>query len=318
MMERFTAPRRARWGRLQQLLQQARRPGIRLGVPQLEELSLLYRQTANDLATAQREFPGDPITAYLAGLVGQAHGHIYVEPPVSLARLRWFFAHDLPWEYRAAWPFLATAAALLFGPWLAVMAAVLADRQLAELVVPPSLLAGIQQGETWFDIDESRRTATAAFIMTNNVQVAVLAFAGGMFAGVGTVLLLAYNGLSLGGVSGALVAYGLGDRLAGFVGPHGFLELVAIVVCGGCGLMLGHAMLWPGFLPRGDALRHVARRAAYLLLGTLPFFVVAGLIEGYVSPLDVAWPLKVAFGAVVFAVYLAYVSGLLGGVRLRR
>ncbi|MSQ10187.1 MAG: stage II sporulation protein M [Dehalococcoidia bacterium] len=311
------AHRRTRWERLRGLVQRARHIRGRLSVDELEELSLLYRQTMNDVSAAQRDFPNDPTTAYVGSLVGQAHGLIYVEPPVSLAKIRRFFWQDVPREYRAAWRFLATSAALLFGPWLAIMLAIIIDRSVAELMVPQNMLAGMKQGETWFDIESSRRVAVSAFIMTHNAQIGLAAYAGGMLAGVGTVLLLLFNGLSLGAVFGALVAYGLSDRMIGFVAPHGFLELSAVVVCGAGGLMLAQALLWPGFEPRSVVLGAAARRSARLLLGTLPFFAIAGLIEGNISPMAFAWPYKLAIGLATFVVYLSYVSGKLTAVRLR-
>lgn len=318
MIEQFVARRRSRWERLAGLVQQARRVNARLSVDELEELSLLYRQTMNDLSAAQRDFPNDPTTGYVGSLVGQAHGLIYVEPPVSLAKVRRFFLHDVPREYRAAWRFLATSGALLFGPWIAIMLAIIINRDVAELMVPATLLDGMKQGETWFEIDSSRRVATAVFLMTHNAQIGLAAFAGGMLAGVGTILLLVYNGLSLGAVFGALVAYGLSDRMIGFVGPHGFIELSAVVVCGAGGLMLAQALLWPGFEPRSVVLSTAAQRAARLMLGILPFFAVAGVIEGNVSPMDFPWPYKLAIGLATFALFLTYVSGRLTTLRLRR
>jgi uncharacterized membrane protein SpoIIM required for sporulation len=268
----------------------------RLAVDELEELARLYRQTTGDLAVARRDFPDDGSTLYVNQLVARAHAVIYREAPSPLSRLKDFFLRDLPREYRSSWPYLLAAAALFFGPWLAAVVAILLSPGNAALMVPPVLLDRISGGETWFDIDGPKRSFVASFIMTHNMEVAFLAVAGGMLAGVGTAAALVYNGLELGAVTGALIAYGLGDRLLGFVSPHGFLELSAIVIAGGCGLMLGQAIVWAGLRPRREALVEAGGRAMRLLMGSQPFLVVAGLLEGFVSPAGFPWPFKLAIG----------------------
>jgi uncharacterized membrane protein SpoIIM required for sporulation len=117
-----------------------------------------------------------------------------------------------------------------------------------------------------------------------------------MLAGVGTVAVLMSNGIDIGAVTGALIAYGLWKDLIGFVSPHGFLELSDVVVAGACGLMLARAIVWPGLAPRSEGLVAAGTRSVRLLLGMLPFLGVAGLLEGFVSPLDFAWPAKLAIG----------------------
>ncbi len=282
-IERFAASRRSRWERLSDLVGRLGRPrGLSVG--ELDELARLYRQTSGDLAVAQRDFPQDATTGLLNGLVGRAHRQIYRQPPAPWRHVRRFFTHEFPQEYRAGWPFLAASAALLFGPLFTMIVAIVLAPETAALVLPPGLLREIEGGHTWFASELPKRPTMASFIMTHNIQIAVLAFAGGMLGGLGTVLVLIYNGIMLGAVAGALIAYGLAEAMGGFVSPHGFLELSAIVVSGACGLMLGHAMVWPGLQTRGAALQTAARRSMRLLLGSQTFLVVAGLLEGFVSP----------------------------------
>lgn len=307
-IDRFVIGRRARWERLADLLDRATkaRPGRRdpLAVDDLDELIRLYRQTTTDLAIARREFGQDRVTLVLNQLVARAYGYIYREPPTPLSRLRRFFARELPREYRAAWPFLVAAAALLFVPMLAMLLSIAIAPDNARLILSPGLLSEIKSGQTWFDSRTAERPAFASLIMTNNVEVSFLALGGGILAGVGTVAVLITNGLQIGGVAGALIAYSLGDRLIGFVGPHGFLELSVVVASGACGLMLGQGMIWPGLRTRADALAVAGSRSVRLLLGLLPFLVVAGLLEGFVSPAHFAWPLKLVIGlTTVVAMY---------------
>jgi uncharacterized membrane protein SpoIIM required for sporulation len=306
MIEGFVARRRERWERLSALLDRASSARHTLSVDELDELAVLYRRAVSDLAIARRDFPDDRSTLFVNQLVTRGHAVIYRERPASLRRLARFFTNDLPREYRAAWPYLLAATALLFVPLVAMALAVINVPDVATLVLPPSVLSQIKAGETWFDIALERRALASSFIMTNNIRVALLALGGGMLAGLGTVASLVYNGVAIGAVVGALSAHGLADRLVGFVSPHGFIELSVIAIAGGCGLMLGRAILWPGLQPRGQALVTAAGRAVKLLTGVLPLLIVAGLIEGFVSPAQFPWPFKLAIGLVTAVLLYSY------------
>jgi uncharacterized membrane protein SpoIIM required for sporulation len=136
----------------------------------------------------------------------------------------------------------------------------------------------------------------ATLIFTNNIQVAFLAFAGGVLFGLGTVYVLVSNGLSLGAVLGAAQFYGVAPLLWSFISPHGYLELTCIVIAGAAGLMLGSALLRPGLQLRREALARAARRAVELVVGAAPVLVVAGLIEGFVSPSEIPMVVKILIG----------------------
>jgi uncharacterized membrane protein SpoIIM required for sporulation len=296
MIERFVANRRARWDRLNALLNRSRSARSTLTVDELDEMARLYRQTTSDLAIARRDFPSDGATRYVNELVARAYGQIYRDPPSPRAAITRFFRHELPRELRSAWPFLAAAAALFFAPLSIGIAVILISPDVAEMMVSPRLLTLIKSGRHWFDIPDEQRSVMATFIMTNNIQVSFLALAGGMTAGLMTCWVLVSNGLNIGAISGALAAYGLGESLVWWIAGHGFLELSVIVVSGACGLMLGKAILWPGLQPRRDALSAAGIRSMRLLLGTIPFMAVAGVIEGFFSPLPLHWAWKLTLG----------------------
>ncbi|MFN0070802.1 MAG: stage II sporulation protein M [Chloroflexota bacterium] len=306
MIERFVANRRARWERLSTLLNRSRSTRSHLSVDELDEMARLYRQTTSDLAVARRDFPSDGTTRYINELVARAYGQIYREPPAPRDALVRFFRQELPQEFRSAWPYLVAAAVLFFGPLIASLIAILVHPDSAELMVPARTLNLIKSGRHWFDIPEEQRSVMATFIMTNNIQVSFLALAGGMTAGLLTCWVLVSNGISIGAISGALTAYGLGESLVWWIAGHGFLELSVIVIAGACGLMLGKAILWPGLQTRKDALSIVGARSMRLLLGTIPFMAVAGVIEGFFSPLLLHWSWKLALGIFTGVVMYAY------------
>jgi uncharacterized membrane protein SpoIIM required for sporulation len=147
--------------------------------------------------------------------------------------------------------------------------------------------------------------------MTNNIQVAILAFAFGMTLGLGTAWVLVTNGLQLGAIFGIVTRYGLGDDLLGFVSAHGVIELSVICLAGGAGFMLADAVLRPGLLTRGEALRLAAQRAVRLLLGGASLLVVAGTLEGFLSPSGA--PDWVKYGVGLLTGVLLYSYWLLAG-----
>jgi uncharacterized membrane protein SpoIIM required for sporulation len=129
----------------------------------------------------------------------------------------------------------------------------------------------------------SDQATFSTFLIVNNTQVAILAFAAGIFFGIGTLVILGYNGMVLGAVGGVLVANGETAFFIELVAAHGVLELSAIVVGAAAGLRMGWALVDPGLRSRSDALRDAAQAAIRMVVGTVPWFIVAGIIEAFVS-----------------------------------
>jgi uncharacterized membrane protein SpoIIM required for sporulation len=169
--------------------------------------------------------------------------------------------------------------------------------------------------EWWKELNDGN-AAGASMIMTNNIQVSILAFAGGTLLGLFTLYVLAQNGLMLGIVAGAAQSLGFATNLWGFVAAHGVIELSVIFIAGGAGLQLGWSVIRPGLLTRRAALLLAARRAAQLLLGCIPLLVVAGTIEGFISPS--ALPLAVKLAVSFTSGVLLYSYLLLAGRDRRR
>ena len=142
--------------------------------------------------------------------------------------------------------------------------------------------------------------------MTNNISVGFMTFAFGITGGIGTIYLLLFNGLLLGVIGMACHLSGMSLQLWGFVAAHGVLELPAIFIAGGAGLRIAAGLLFPGYLPRRESLVRAGTEAVQLLLGTIPILIVAGTIEGFVSPTGLATGLKFAMAAALFVLLLVY------------
>ncbi len=284
--DQFVARRQQQWQQLAQILGQAQKQGAkRLGLEQVQLLGRLYRQTASDLAYARTYFPATQATAYLNQLVSQAHHTIYAEEPQRLKALWRFFAQDVPRTVREGWrPLLLSTGLLILGGLVGFLA-ILYDPNLADAFVPDRIRHIIPRegGAEW---PVAIRSAIGALIMVNNIKVGILAFGLGFTLGIGTAVTLFYNGLIVGALSAHYFRAGLSYPFWALILPHGALELMAIFLCGAAGFVLGWPIVSPGELTRKEALVAGARRAAIMVAGSLPFFVIAAAIEGFVTPME--------------------------------
>lgn len=298
--DQFYQSRRADWEQLSKLLDQSQRHIEQLSPADVKQMGALYRAATSDLALAQREFPQERVTVYLNQLVARSHAVIYRSEPLALGRLWHYVRAGFPQTFRDTLPFFLTAMLLLVIP--ALLAGLLTNWQPAAaswLLPEPvqQLIPQIEEQELWTDIPVAERPYASAAITTNNIQVSFLAFGGGVLAGLLTIYVMILNGLLLGGVTGLTGHYGVGFELWTFVIGHGVIELTTIFIAGGSGLMFGWAMLQPGLLRRRDALALTGRKAVKLIVGCVPLLILAGLIEGFVSPNEsIPWPVKWSVG----------------------
>jgi uncharacterized membrane protein SpoIIM required for sporulation len=313
--DQFYQTRQTDWQRLTILLDRAERRLTGLGPAEVRELGRLYRAATSDLAVAQRDFPEHRVALYLNQLVGRAHGVIYRGDPLAMRRIIRFATTGYPRLAQRNGRFILAAALMFILP--AIFAALVTGwrPEAAHWLLPAEaqgLIPMIERQELWVDIPVSDRPYASSFIMQNNIRVTFLAFGGGVSAGLLTVWIMAFNGLLLGGVTGLTAHYGVGFELWTFIIGHGVVELTVIFIAGGAGLMLGWAILQPGLRRRRDALTVAAQEAVKLLIGCVPLLVIAGLIEGFISPNEqlhwlVKWSVGVGSGLLLYG-YLFSVS----------
>ena len=316
MRERsFTARRRDGWQRLETLLAVLDRRGLRgIRPDEIALLAFLYRAATTALATAQARGYGEELLAYLNRLVARAHAYVYAGSAAGgWSRIGAFLAKTFPSEVRRSWAPIATCAALFLLAGAVAYAAVSARPLSVYALLPASEVPLVQRSlhDSNFAFDSAFAPAMSSAIIVNNIQVAALAFAGGMTLGVLTLWAILNNGLMLGGLGALFTAKGFGADFWATVAPHGVIELTAIQIAGSAGLLLASAIVAPGRLRRIDALKQNARRAATLLLGVAVLLIVAGTIEGFFSPLRTPVSLRLAVGALTGVLIVAY-FGLAG------
>jgi uncharacterized membrane protein SpoIIM required for sporulation len=307
---RWLEKRKPHWSKLQSLLNQSAKAGLKsLSRSDLQELSLLYRQTAADLA-AIREDPGSVHFArYINQLLVRAHNTIYSGHKASPKAMLSFFWETYPAAFRrsAKHCLLATVIFAVAGLVGAVLTYQNPDFKVK--LLGPQMVETIEKREMWTHSIVGIKPLASSAIMTNNMSVGFMTFALGITAGLGTIYMMAFNGLMIGVIGMACWLSGMSVQLWSFVAPHGVLELPAIFIAGGAGLRIAQGLLFPGVLPRRDSLAQAGLEAVQLVLGTIPILIVAGLIEAFVSPTGLPVALKFSMAAALFVLLGVYLLG---------
>ena len=315
--DQFITSRQGGWRRFEQLLHRAEEQRIRtLSGEDIAELSALYRGLCFDLSLVQSRDWGTSMSRYLNGLVVRGHNCLYRSRPGSLLAVVRFAGWEFPQLLRANWRYFLVALVLFVLPGAICGIVVARDPSLAGRILPGQYQAMFEQmySESIGDRrkgegDAGMESAMAGFYVKNNVGIAFKCFALGAFAGIGTAVVLVFNSIFLGTVTGFLVGRGHSQHFFEFVIGHGSFELTAIVVSGAAGLMIGHALVHPGRLGRWDALRHRGLDAVKLALGAGLMLTVAALIEGFWSPSPwISRDVKLAGGVVMWILVILYLT----------
>lgn len=300
--KRFVAAAKSRWTQLEGLIGRIERGGIGALAPaEIEALALDYRAVTSDLALARSRGYDPAVIAYLNRLSARAHAYVYLGTSRSgAAAVRGFLAATFPREVRRSWRPIVVCAAITIVAAVIAYRAVAADPANAYALLPADSIAPVSRAlhDTNFGFDRAFAPFASSAIITNNVRVAITAFAGGITGGVLTAWIILENGLMVGGTGALYARAGFGLDFWATIAPHGVIELTAIQVAGGAGLLLAAAIIAPGRVRRVDALVRNARRAGTLALGTAAMLIVAGIIEGFVSPQRFSAGLRIGCGAV--------------------
>jgi len=308
-LDRFINERKSAWQRLEGLLHHLDRMTLRrLHREEVRELGRIYRRTASDLAIARAESRDPRLINYLNSLVIRAHGRIYRADAQGGRRIRNFFSRDFPQTFRRTWRYTATGfmVFLIFG--VIAFAGTWRDHEFSEFVGITAhwKARNTDQKRRWWDGINQQNQVESAGILTNNIKVTFYAFALGAIFGLGTLYVLAFNGALIGAVMALTYRAGYGNDLVSFVAGHGVIELSCIFIAGGAGLLIGTALVMPGNLSRGDALKSRGLDAVRLIVGCIPLLVIAAIIEGFISPAPISPAIKFTVAAVTGAALYLY------------
>lgn len=276
-----------------------------------------YRQLCQHLALAQARGYSSHLIDHLQQLAMRGHQQFYRHRSHIAAQLVRFLFGGFPRLVRAEWRSVAAASLLFFGS-LALMCGLtyLYPELIYSLVSPEQ----VSEMEGMYDPDASRLGRFSdrgsgddwvmfGFYIMNNIGIAFQTFASGLLLGLGSLFFLLFNGLMIGAVAGHLTRIGYTETFWSFVIGHGAFELTAIALAGAAGLKLGWALLAPGRLTRGEALRLAAAKAVQLVAGVIVFLLLAAFIEAFWSSTTVASPnIKYAVGAGLWILVIGYLA----------
>lgn len=301
--------RKNNWDRLEALVRQVESNGVKSLPPaHLRDLGLLYRQAAADLSAARADPSAKALAQYLNRLVGRAHNYVYSGRRISFRSLWSFFAYGYPRLLRrlSGYVLAATLVSLLAGLLGALI--VLLRPEFGVIFLGAQRVANLDQHKMWTESVLSMKPQAASGIMTNNITVCFLTFAGGITAGLFTLYSLFNNGLMLGAIAIVCRQHHMALSLWSFIAAHGALELPSIMIAGAAGLRLAAGILFPGMLRRRAALALAGMEAAQLLAGTIPLLIVAGTLEAFLSPTHAPVALKFSVGAILFTVLVLWLG----------
>ena len=307
-VDSFLTANQPTWDRLTALLAKAGRGVGRLSPQELEELVVLYQRASTHLSYARTNYRDPGLSATLSGLVARAGAVVYGTRPRTLRAVGRFFAVTFPGAVWHSRRFVAAGAALFLVPAFAIGLWLANSPAAVEASGPKAVReAYVQQ-----DFEQYYRSAPAAEfasqVFTNNVQVSIMAFAGGIAFCVLTAFVLVTNGAHVGVAAGLFASVGQQAKFWGLILPHGLLELTAVFIAGGAGLRLGWTLIDPGDRTRKTALAEEGRRALVVVLGLVLVFAAAGTIEGFVTGSSLPTWARVGIGVVGEVTLLSYLA----------
>lgn len=288
----------------------------RHGRDELARLPPLYRELCNHYAIARSRHYSPALEQQLHELVLRGHRQLYCGRSAELWRLAQFIAYGFPRALRRQIGYFWLASILLFLPGVLVGGFCYLQPELIYSVMDEQQVA---QMESMYDpanrqpgrpLERSAETDMMMFghYISNNIGIGFRTFAGGMLFGLGSVLLLLFNGVVIGAVAGHLTRLGYHDTFWSFVSGHGAFELTAIAICGAAGLVLGRALIAPGQLRRLDALKQRALEALPLVMGAAFMLVVAAVIEAFWSSSAAAVEIKYGAAGLLWLLVIYYLG----------
>ncbi|TFH78254.1 stage II sporulation protein M [Pseudomonas kribbensis] len=284
----FETRHKAEWERFTLALERLERGK---DTSQVAEFPKAYRRLCQHLALAQERGYSSFLVDSLQQLVLRGHQQLYRHRSQLGANLLGFILAGFPRLVRAEWRFVLAAGLLFFGSLIGFGLLVYLFPELVYNLIPADQ---VREMQSMYDPAaghlgrSAERAASEDWVMfgyyiMHNIGIAFQTFASGLLLGVGSAFFLFYNGLIIGTVAGHLSETGYGQTFWSFVIGHGAFELTAIALAGAAGLKLGWALIAPGRLTRGEALRSAARQSVLLICGVMLFLLIAAFIEAYWS-----------------------------------
>jgi uncharacterized membrane protein SpoIIM required for sporulation len=315
---RFRQAHEGDWEQLDRIVSRIEKRSIRsLSDEDLLALPSLYRTTLSSLSVARDTSLDRALITYLERLCTRAYFQIYGVKTPAWRQLTAFFARGWPGAVRSLWRETLFTVALTAGAALLAYLLIRSDPTWFYSIIPQGLADGRDPSasaealrSTLYSKDDDWLGVFATFLFTHNSQIAIFAFALGFAFAIPTVLLILYNGLTLGAFVAVFAAKGLAFNVAGWLMIHGTTEIFAICIAGAAGIRIGVAIAFPGRASRMDSAVEAGRTAATAMAGTVIMLAVAGLLEGIGRQTITSDRMRMLIGAAALVGWLTYFYAL--------
>ena len=283
--DKFISQNSETWKNLEATLEKLKSKSLyRFNKDELDSFINYYNLTCGHLSYARTNYGNSITTNYLNKLVASAHSYIYTTKTFSLKKLSIFFIAGFPLLVKKNWkPILLSTSVFLLAMAISFIFTLISTDN-AGAFISQEIVDSILERDVSEYVADRNGAVLSSFIFTNNIKVGILAFAFGITLAIGTVYVVYTNGYMLGALAALYVHKGGSLLFWALILPHGILELFAIFVCGGAGIIIGYSIINPGIYSRKDAFIKRGKDAIKLVLGTIPIFIIAGIIEGYFTP----------------------------------
>ncbi|MHC4391131.1 MAG: stage II sporulation protein M [Planctomycetota bacterium] len=315
----FRREREKVWTELERLVDRIERRGIQtLSADELARLPKLYRATLSSLSVARTISLDKALLEYLQALSARAYFCVYASKQSARSMIGEFFADTFPTLLRKHGWFMLVAGLFMLCGVVTGFLVFQQDPGTYELFVAAEQSQGRDPGASTEslrsvlysggDQGDDGLSAFAAFLFQHNMRVGLLCFALGFLLGVPVFVIQFTNGAGLGAMAGLYHSRGLSVEFWSWILPHGVTELLAIIVCGGAGLILGHGVMVPGRFSRIENLKRVGREAGAIAAGTVVLFLAAGLLEGFFRQMVRSVPVRYVVALATLGFWIVYLG----------
>lgn len=303
--EQFIQINSSTWRELENFFPKLNKKGIRaLPSGEIKRFLHIFRLSSHHLAYVRTHFPKSNLEVYLNSLVGKSHSHVYAVRKISPGSFIRYISYGFPELLRETRLYVLSSFGFFALGGIIAMLMVFINVNNASFFLPQELIEGIKSGK--MGGGEWNYPLMSSFIMVNNISVSLRAFVFGITLGLGTIYVLYQNGALLGALTALVYMYGDPTGYWSLILPHGIIELAAIFISGAAGLIIGKSMLLPGEYTRKHSLIKGTKKAVALILGVVVMLIIAGIIEGFFTPLDIPEASKLIFAGITGVVLAAY------------
>lgn len=305
--EQFLSTHSSQWTELEGYCKRISKKGIKkLSIEEINDFLRLFKLASHHLAYAKTHYKDGQTIFYLNNLVSQCNTYVYTMPKPDIIDGVKKLLREYPNIIRKYRNYVWAAFGIFLIGAVMSFAMVYFKPDYATLFLEKSLIKGVTEGTSGNGVSSSwDYPLMSSYIMTNNIMVAFRAFVLGATLGIGTAYILFYNGLMLGSLTALFYLYGDTVKYWSLILPHGVMELSAIFISGAAGFMIAKSILVPGQLKRSHSLIYGAKQALNLIGGVVIMLIIAGIIEGFFTPLDIN-----PISKLLFALMTAILLGL--------